>query len=103
MSDAIAMMVPQMDPIASGFLILGKDVMRKERSMKNEEANAIRRSGLTDIELEQVSGGCNNGHEPQWKPVACNHPGCSEIVKVDVANQSSFKCPKGHINVISKE
>ena len=69
--------------------------------MKNEETNAIRRSGLTDIELEQVSGGCNNGHEPQWKPIGCRHPGCYKIVKVDVANQSSFKCPNGHINVIS--
>ena len=58
--------------------------------MKNEETNAIRRSGLTDIELEQVSGGCNNGHEPQWKPIGCRHPGCYKIVKVDVANQSSI-------------
>ena len=69
--------------------------------MKNEETNAIRRFGLTDIELEQVSGGCNNGHEPQWKPIGCRHPGCYKIVKVVVANQSSFKCPNGHINVIS--
>ena len=49
--------------------------------MKNEETNAIRRSGLTDIELEQVSGGCNNGHEPQWKPIGCRHLAATKLLK----------------------
>ena len=71
--------------------------------MKNEETNAIRGSELTDIELEQVSGGCETRNDPQFRPIPCNHPGCSEIVKVDIANQSSFKCPKGHISIIAKE
>ena len=72
-------------------------------SAPNQKKETDMKEKIEKDQLKQISGGCNNGHEPQWKPVACNHPGCSEIVKVDVANQSSFKCPKGHINVISKE
>ena len=77
-------------------------IQMSEKEAKMMEKKKIRVQ-LTDDELNQASGGCNNGHEPQWKPIACNHPGCSEIVKVDVANQSSFRCPKGHISIISKE
>ena len=58
---------------------------------------------INQEEMKKISGGRNNGHAPQLRAVACDHPGCYEIVTVDVANQLAFTCPKGHINAISKE